>query len=307
MKILFVSSGNKKFEDSPIVRKQGESIKKAGADIEFYLIIDKGLAGYIKNIFRLRRFLKTNYYNLIHAHYSLSGMVASLASRLPVVVSLMGSDVQSRGIMAIVMSYFCRRKWKAVIVKSESMKKQEYLKESFVIPNGVDFNVFQFIDRRIAREKVGFDSKKHIIFVGNPGRKEKNFQLAEQAFALLNNPDVELNVVSGVNYELLPYYYSAADVLLLTSLWEGSPNVVKEAMACNLPIVSTNVGDVKKIIGETRGCFVTSFGLKDVANKLKIALEFGIRTNGREKIKHLDNKIIAKKIISIYEKVIQNV
>jgi len=302
MKVLFVSSGNKKFEDSPIVRNQGESIRRIGIKVEFFYVIGRGLVGYFQNILRLRRFLKLNTFDLIHAHYSLSAIVASLAGGSPVVASLMGSDTQAKTIMKFIISFFSRFCWRAVIVKAERMKVSKILSRSLVIPNGVNFEVFQPIDKDKARQKIGFNKKKHIIFVANPDRREKNYHLAEQAFQLINDPNVELNIVSGVNYKLIPYYYYAADVLLLTSLWEGSPNVVKEAMACNLPIVSTDVGDVREVIGKTDGCYITTFEPGDVAEKLKMALAFGKRTNGREHISHLDSNVIAKKIIKIYEK-----
>lgn len=100
---------------------------------------------------------------------------------------------------------------------------------------------------------------------------------------------------------------NAPDILLLTSLWEGSPNVIKEAMACNCPILSADVGDGAKVIRKTDGCYICSYDPEDVAEKIKEALEFGKRTNGREKIKHLDEKIIAQKIIGVYNEVLSNI
>ena len=104
------------------------------------------------------------------------------------------------------------------------------------------------------------------------------------------------------------YYYNAADVTLLTSLHEGSPNVIKEAMACNCPIVSTDVGDVKDVIADTDGCYITTYDPKDVVEKIKMALEFGKRTKGRERIVQagLDSKTIANKIINIYHQVLKS-
>jgi glycosyltransferase involved in cell wall biosynthesis len=267
MKVLFVSSGNSLSGISPIVKNQGDSLKENGIEIEYFTIIGKGVTGYLRNIIKLRRFLKGRSFDIVHAHYSLSGYVASLSGARPLVVSLMGSDVWKGMLGKGIMKLFNRFFWDMLIVKSESMKKKIDTKNSHVIPNGVNFDVFQPIDKENAKKKVGFNYNKHIIFVANPERREKNYQLAFKAFKLLNDPDVELNVVSGVGYKDIPYYYYAADVLLLNSLWEGSPNVVKEAMACNLPIVLTDVGDVKEVIGDTEGCHVTSFDPNDVDNQ----------------------------------------
>jgi len=306
MKVLFVSSGNSEFGISPTVKAQGESLKKNGIEIEYFLIKGKGIYGYHKNILPLRKYLKNDNFDIIHSHYSLSAYVASLAGSKPLVVSLMGSDVQKNLFGCMILKLFNLIFWNSLIVKSNSMKERVGIEKCFIIPNGVDFEKFKEIDKKIAKEKIGFDpNKKHIIFVANPDRYEKNFKLSKEAFNLLDDKSVELNVVCDVTHEMIPYYYYAADVLLLTSLWEGSPNVIKEAMACNCPIVSTDVGDVKEVIGNTGGCYVTSFDPKDVANKIKKALAFEKRTNGRENIEHSDSNIIAKKIIKIYEHVLE--
>ena len=161
---------------------------------------------------------------------------------------------------------------------------------------------------REAREKLGFSrDKKYILFLADPARPEKNFSLAEKAFNRLKEThNIELLPVYDKPHTDIPYYLSAADVLLLTSHFEGSPNAIKEAMACNCPVVSTDVGDVKEVISDTEGCFITSFEPEDVAEKLKLALDFGKRTNGREKIKHLDDKIIAQKLIDVYNSVLKS-
>ena len=304
MKVLFVSSGNSKAGISPIVRGQGESLKRKGIDLDYFTIVGKGTKGYLKNIPRLRKFLRTKSYDLIHAHYSLSAIVASLSCKLPMVVSLMGSDVHMGFFWKSIIKTFYRFRWDATIVKSAGMKKSISLNNAIVIPNGVDFGLFKSIEKDIAKIKVGFnDKRRHIIFVANPKRPEKNYQLAKRAVELIDD-SVELNAVSNVDQNIIPYYMNAADILLLTSLWEGSPNVIKEAMACNCPIVSTDVGDVKEVIGKTEGCYICSYDLEAVADKIKKALDFGRRTDGREKIKHLEVNVIAQKIIQIYEQVL---
>ena len=94
------------------------------------------------------------------------------------------------------------------------------------------------------------------------------------------------------------------DMALMTSFSEGSPQFIKEAMACNLPIVSTDVGDVKEIIQKTEGCYICKNEPEDVAKKIELALDFAKKTTGREKIQHLDNRIIAEKIIQVYQNVL---
>jgi glycosyltransferase involved in cell wall biosynthesis len=185
---------------------------------------------------------------------------------------------------------------------------QKKIKNSIVIPNGVNFQMFKPVEKKKALQKAGFENKKKkIIFVAeNINSKVKNFKLAEQAVKLLNNPDVHLHTVSGCEQEDLVYYYNAADLLLLTSHSEGSPNVIKEAMACNCPIVSTDVGDVRELIGDTKGCYITSFEPEDISKKIILALDFGKRTSKRDHIKHLDNQLIAQKIIHFYKEIIDD-
>lgn len=308
MKILFVSSGNSEAGISPIVRSQGESLKRNGIDLDYFTIVGKGIKGYLKNIPRLRKFLRTKNYDLIHSHYSLSSIVASLSCKLPMVVSLMGSDTHMGFFWKSIIKAFYRFRWKETIVKSAPMKKRISLSNAIVIPNGVNFRLFKPVEKNIARMKVGFNDKtRHIVFIACPERPEKNYRLAKKAVELVNNDSIELNAVSNVDQNIIPYYMNAADILLLTSLWEGSPNVIKEAMACNCPIVSTDVGDVKEVIGKTDGCHICSYDPENVTDKIKKALDFDKRTNGREKIKYLDEKIIARKIIGVYNKVLGNI
>jgi glycosyltransferase involved in cell wall biosynthesis len=201
------------------------------------------------------------------------------------------------------------KKYDFIITKSQNLAQIIRSKSRNVtIPNGIDFNKFKDLGKDRARTILNIKpEKKIIIFVSDPDRKEKNYRLVKNALDLLNDKNIELITVHSIDQEKLNLYYSAADLLIMTSYHEGSPNVIKEAMACNCPIVSTDVGDVRWVIGNTEGCYITSFDLKDVVDKIKLALKYGQRTNGREQIKHLDNKLIAKKIIEVYKAVIGKV
>jgi len=98
----------------------------------------------------------------------------------------------------------------------------------------------------------------------------------------------------------VPIILNASDLLLLTSFYEGSPNIIKEAMACCLPIVSTTVGDVRATIGNTEGCYISSFDPVDVKENIEKAIIYGKRTNGRGNIKFLNSKEISKRLFEIY-------
>lgn len=307
MNVLFVSSGNSKAGISIITYNQGESLRKAGIDIRYFTIKGKGLSGYIKNIFPLRKYLRTNRFDVVHAHYSLSAFTASLAGAKPLVVSLMGSDIRGLKCYRLMMKLFNYLSWDKVIVKSFDMKRSLGFGDCEIIPNGVDFQTFKPRNKNDSITCTGLSpDNKNIIFAAkNPGQKVKNFMLAEKSVSLIKNKNVKLIPLSGKTQQELVDYYNAADLLLLTSLSEGSPNVIKEAMACNLPVVSTDVGDVKELIGNMEGCYITSFDPEDAADKIKKALDFGKRTKGRENIRSLDVNIIAEKIIKVYEEVLE--
>ncbi|PQJ77772.1 glycosyltransferase [Polaribacter porphyrae] len=310
MKILFVCSGNSVFGVSPITKNQGNSINKSDDVVYYFPIIGKGVLNYIKNIFLLKKHLLINKYDIVHAHYSSSAFVAALANAKPLVVSLMGSDVQGSYLSKLAIKFLYKLYCKNIIVKSTKMLNSLGFKNISVIPNGVNLEIFYSMNKRDCQKQLGWDyNKKHILFAANPLRPEKNFRLAKQAFSILNNGNIVLHSLNDVSPKQMPLWMNSADVVLLVSLWEGSPNVIKEAMACNRPIVSTDVGDIRWLLNGMQGCCITSYDPEDVAKSLKISLEFSEnkgQTKGREKIIELglDSKTIAKRIMSLYKSVL---
>lgn len=306
MNVLFVCREKANAKISLITERQLNSLDGL-VNITVFPIAGKGWTAYIKSIFSIRKFIQSHPTDIIHAHYSFSAYVASIASRKATVCSLMGSDIEDSLINRSIIRIFAKMFWKEVIVKSERLKHRLGISKAIVIPNGVDMDLFKPLSQAIARKKTGFDlNKKIILFLADPSRKEKNFTLAKIAFDLLRKKeDIELKTVFKVDHANIPEYISSSDVVLLTSIFEGSPNVIKEAMACNCPIVSTNVGDVKEVVENTEGCYITSFDPEDVAQKISLALDFNKRTNGREKIAHLDQKTIAKSIVALYHSMIK--
>ena len=301
MKVLFVSSG-KTGNVGHVVRNQGESIEKEGVEID-YLIIDPGIPGYLKAIFRIKRAFREKKYDLIHAHYSLSSFSATLAGVKPLVVSLMGSDAFAPWVVRLVIRILYSMRWDTTIVKTEEMKARLKLTRALVLPNGVDLDRFAPVDKEKARAHLNLPMEsKVILFITMKDRPEKNLSLAIGAIKSLNDNSVEFMHLYDKQNSEIAWYLNAADLLLLTSKREGGVNVIKEAMACNCPIVSTDVGDVSHIISGTEGCYIADHDENSLAGNIRKALTFGKRTNGRSRIAGLglDSSTVARKIIGIY-------
>lgn len=312
MKVLFVSSANvKKFGLSPIVVNQMRSLLEIGVEVEHYGVKGKGILGYFNNIRPLRQAIRNNGIDLIHAHYALTGILATFVKgKTPIIVSIMGSEIYSGKYMKLMIRIFMKYSWNLTIIKSaRNIKDFQRLKYE-ILPNGIDLNLFKPMDKESCRTLVGFDKNaSNAVFIADPKRIEKNVALAIQAMEIVKERGyyVRLEIVhgeDGVPHEMVPVYINAADVLLLTSKHEGSPNIVKEAMACCTPIVATDVGDVRNIIGDTSGCFISGNDPEEIADNIVKAIRYGRKTNGRKKVEHLDKRIVAHKLQVIYAKIL---
>lgn len=304
MKILFIVSGNHGAV-SPVVKNQGDALVEAGADVEYYLVKGKGFRGYMRNVRPLKQYVRSHTFDAIHAHYSMTAFAATLAGIRPLTVSLMGSDVKAKGWYKGVIKLFAALGgWKTLIVKSKDMYNSLGIKRAVVIPNGVNLNRFKPMDKVQCQKQLGWsDNKKHILFPANAERPEKDYALTEAAVQLLGTKEVELHSFKNVPNEETPIWYNAADVVLMTSKWEGSPNAIKEAMACNRPIVTTNVGDVEERLNGIDGCYVAKTrDSKEIAKLLQKAMQFD-HTDGKRHIEKdgLSNDLIVKKIITCYD------
>jgi len=323
MNILFVSSGNKSNDPGKpgaVVYNQGESLKNAGMHVDYFLVKGKGLRGYLKEAKRLRKYIHHMHPDIVHAHYTLSGWIAVLTfSKQPVVLSLMGTDAYGeyigkdkiipRSRYLLFLTYMIQPFVRAIICKSKHIQEAVYLKKkSFVIPNGVYL-------KRILAEKKGFrevlglkPEKKYILFLGDTRNKRKNYPLLKQAYNILGSENVELITPYPIPHKTVIEYLYSVDVLVVPSFMEGSPNIVKEAMICDCPVVATDVGDVKWLFGDEPGHLISNFKPEDLAEKMQQALEFSEeygRTNGRNRILELglDSESVSRRIIGVYKNV----
>jgi glycosyltransferase involved in cell wall biosynthesis len=197
----------------------------------------------------------------------------------------------------------------AVIVQNEAMAaKLNRKKDVYVIPCEIDIDVFQPHPREDARARLALDpQKKYLLFAANPNVAVKRFPLAKQVADRLHeqDPTVELVVACREPQDRLALLMSACDALIFPSYQEGSPNLVKQAMACNLPIVATDVGDVREVIGNTPGCYVAKPEVDDFTERLKEILRSRGRTNGRERVLQFSGPAMTQRLIHVYEKALE--
>lgn len=242
-------------------------------------------------------------FDLLHANYGLTAPAALTQPNLPVVLSLWGSDLMGQ---FGPMSRFCARHVDAVIVMSDEMAAALDV-DCEVIPHGVDLDRFDPLPQETAREAVGWRSDaKHVLFPYQPERDVKDYPRAERVVERVRSrlgTDVELQTLHGASHDRVAVYLSASDALLLTSKREGSPNSVKEAMACNVPVVATDVGDVRQRLDGVDPSFVCSTDA-ELVDGLTTVLERGERSNGREVIRPLSLEQMGRRIAAVYESVL---
>lgn len=256
-------------------------------------------------------------YDIVHGHYGLWCLVARLQWRAAVVSAFLGDDllgtITTRGgysrksrLVVRVSRWLCRVS-DAATVKSEQMKSVAGRDDVVVIPDGINFCLFHPMPRAEARAALGWDQdKNYILFANNPAIPVKNFALAQAALHRLAEQGIaaELVVANGLPQTTVVQYMNASNALILPSLAEGTPNVVKEAMACNIPVVATDVGDVAQVIGQTAGCSVCPFDAESLAHALARAIQHKEPTTGRADIAHLESSVVIGQVLELYEQAI---
>lgn len=279
-------------------------LEEFGVEIDLLFINGKKTKlNYFKGLFQILHKVRKKKYDLLHAHYVYCGILARFQFRCPIILTHHGIEVL-RGYQS-VLSRLISPMLNRVIVRSKEMRYKLGADDALIIPAGIDFDMFKPMPKELARRQLNLPFEKKLVLFAGAIRPEKRLNIIRKSISLLkkNDDSIDLVIVSNQPHFMVSTYMNACDVLVLVSTAEGSPNVIKEAMACNLPIVSTDVGDVADIIGTTKGCYICDGSPEDVAANLTNALRLNKRTNGRRRMLSLslDSKAITKKIIKTYE------
>ena len=307
MKILIVASYNKN-RFAPFIVEQADALKRQHCEIAWFGLLGKGLMGYLKNLSALKKKIKEFQPDVVHAHYGLSGLLANLQRRVPVVTTFHGSDINDK--MALPFSKIAMRlsEWN-IFVSRKTMTIANPHKKYALLPCGIDLTDLQLTERKEAKRQMNLsETEKYILFAGAFDNVVKNAPLAREVVTHVQDDDVELLELKGYSREEVTLLMCAANTFLMTSFTEGSPQVIKEAMACGCPIVSVDVGDVKERVNGVGGCFVSKTrDPKVLAELVQKAMAFTGKTNGRGKLlaDGLDNRQVAEKLMQIYNKVLR--
>jgi glycosyltransferase involved in cell wall biosynthesis len=308
MRILIVASYNKgRF--APFIEEQAAVLKNSGVKVDYFGLKGKGIKGYLKNLSALRQAIAGFQPDVIHAHYGLSGLLANLQRRVPVVTTYHGSDINDKKALRFSKIAMRLSAWN-IFVSRKTLDIAQPKKHFSLLPCGIDLCDAQMTEKSEARRKMKLDEKKkYVLFAGAFNNAVKNSPLAKETVALMQNDNVELLELKGYSREEVTLLMCAVDAFLMTSFTEGSPQVIKEAMACGCPIVSVDVGDVKERVDGVEGCYVASTrDPQELSVLLEKAFDFQGKTKGREKIiaDGLDNSQVADKLMSLYNIVVKS-
>jgi teichuronic acid biosynthesis glycosyltransferase TuaC len=276
LKVLFVTNLYPTIENPDFgvfTRDQIENIKakKVLGDVLFINAMEKGPIEYLRAIKKINQSYKK--YDLIHCFHGLTLIITYISTfRKPILISFLNEiKFESYKKNKIINKFFIliynailKSNRVFIIFKDKIPANLNLRGRSFYLPNGIDLSDFYPIKREIAYKKLNLDiNKTYILFVSSKAklRGQKRYDIFRRTIQILKENSVDLNfeelILTNIPRELCNYYYNAASVHLVTSDYEGSPNSVKEAMGCNIPVVSTDVGNVKKMIVGATNCFIS--------------------------------------------------
>lgn len=311
IKVLIVAS-DKGGKFAPFIEEQIAALEDYGVVMVRYPVTRKGIIGYLREVPSLRRMIKRERPNVVHAHFGLSGLLANLQRMVPVVTTYHGSDINNPTTLRFSKMAIWLSKHN-IFVSKRNINIAQPKKNYSLLPCGVNLQVLQDNHPKTERvEKILKDGKINVLFAGAFDNNVKDPQLAKQTIEILSQDFDGVNLIElkGYTREEVAILMHSCNALLMTSKTEGSPQVIKEAMAYGCPIVSVDVGDVAERIEGVDGCSVVkSREPAAIADALKKAVVFEGRTNGCERIiaMGLSNEQVVMQLVDIYNTIKDNV
>jgi teichuronic acid biosynthesis glycosyltransferase TuaC len=303
------------------VATQVEWLSRAGAEVQVDFINGRrSHAAYLAAPLRIRRLAQSGQFDVVHAHYGLTGFVAAFQP-LPLVVTFHGDDlfgtakvhggVTLKSRLVRRLSHVAARRADALVCQSDAMRqalpRAADRSRAHVLPMGVDTERFSPGDRAAARARLGLDpAERLVLFPSTPTEPVKRLDLAEAGVRRVaaDGVAVRLWVVTRVPHDQMPDYFRAADCVIVTSEWEGGPIVVKEALCCGIPVVSVDVGDARRWLDVTPGCRLVDRDPAAIAAGLREVLRGPGRVNGDAVRREASAARVAERLMAVYREAI---
>ena len=310
-------------DSGTFVEQQIKGLEQIGVNVTVMVVprLKKGIRAYFELASDVRAYIEKCRPDIVHVMYG--GVMSEIVTRVvrdrPTIVSFCGDDllgellsgalrkfISGYGVLA---SYLAAIRAAGIVVKSSNLKEAlpNFVSKSKVriIPNGIDLNRFKPSSRENCCRRLGWDSNNfNVLIPSEHPIKQPGLARASVQVLKLSVDGVVLHVLGGIPHDEVPVWLNASDVLLVTSLHEGSPNIVKEALACNVPVVSLDVGDVRERIEQVDGCYVAASDPRDLASKLMSVHARQCRIEGRQKIEQLSLESTALRLKELYEDVL---
>ena len=337
MKILIIAS-DKGGRFAPFIEEQIAALQARGVQIIRYGVTGHGIMGYLRELPALRRLIRTERPDIVHAHYGLSGLLANLQRLVPVVTTYHGSDINLPHILRLskiamrlsAHNIFVSKRNIAIAIRRKGEEAMRLSGKYALLPCGVNIpkpwnemknqRVEQLTLNQWVQEKLQ-PNVMHVLFAGAFDNAVKDPELAFATIQACNTAigentnsqspiahrPIKLIELKGYTRDQVNALMYNCDALLLTSKTEGSPQVIKEAMACGCPIVSVDVGDVAERVSGVESCYVVrTREPKDIAEALQKALAYEGKTNGRARIQEmgLSNEQVAERLMAIYQSLV---
>jgi teichuronic acid biosynthesis glycosyltransferase TuaC len=320
MKVLVVIPGEEHGTSMIFAKKQVEDLKELGIRVStFFLRSRTSPKAILSESKRLKKLIAEVKPDLVHCHYgTMTSLLTVMSTSVPAVVTFHGSDLNKasdiselRSFLGRLFSQLSALKASRIIVVNQRMVNRLWWSKSkaLVLPMGIDTDTFVELDRNECKRKLGLDITKKYIFFNASNPLIKRLDIAEKTEAEVKKliPEAELLMLKGgTDPALVPVYLNACSCLLMCSDSEGSPMVVKEALSCNIPVVSSDVGDVKERIDGVKNSFIVDRDPASLANAIVGIIRSDERSDGRKKIEEFSSKIISLKLKQIYEDVLKN-
>ena len=319
MRILYVITGQPNTTDHIFAQRQAIALQRAGISVDVFFLHRWTLFSTLSSEFvRLRKMVRSTNPDFVHARYgTMTGAICAIATTRKLVVTFCGSDLNPSLCMNPIRMHFghllsqltALRACKIICVSPQLKKRLWWTRDrAEIVPDAVNLELFCPMPKNEAGSALGWNPHERIIlFNAGYDPYSKGIDIVKQAVKIAQNhiDDIRLVVLNkNVSPDDMPLYYNAADCLILASAWEGSPNVVKEAMACNLPVVCTKVGDVEERLNGVFPSIVTERDPHKMGEGLAQILSLNQRSNGREKIGALSLDRTTERLIRFYKEVL---